>query len=77
MPSQPRGFLIVLTILALAACASQPAPSTVKPSFTTTGDAIFPAPSELQPQVGFWRNVYSNGWVFLVAYTNDLSVLNF
>ena len=71
MPSQPRGFLIVLTILALAACASQPAPSTVKPSFTTTGDAIFPAPSELQPQVGFWRNVYSKWGRSQVALHDD------
>ena len=23
-----------------------------------------------------WRNVYSNGWVFIQAYTNDLSVVN-
>jgi membrane-bound lytic murein transglycosylase D len=59
MQQQPRGLLIILTMLALVACASQPAPSKVKPSFTTSGDAAFPAPPELQPQVTFWTNVYS------------------
>ena len=59
MQSQLRGFLIVLMMLALAACASQPAPPKVPSSATISNDAIFPAPPELQPQVGFWRNVYS------------------
>ena len=59
MRSQPRGFLIVLTMLALAACASQPAPPKVQPSSTISGDAAFPAPPELQPQIAFWRDVYS------------------
>ena len=71
MRSQPRGFLIVLTMLALVACASQPAPSKVKPSFTTSGDVAFPAPPELQPQIAFWRNVYSKWGRNRVALHDD------
>lgn len=60
MQSPLRGFLLVLTLLALAGCASEPTPSTTKPFFTPPhSDAAFPAPAELQPQVAFWRNVYS------------------
>lgn len=59
MHLQPRGFLMALTLLLLAACASQPV-APVKPSSTTSGDALFPAPPGLQPQVAFWRDVYSN-----------------
>lgn len=50
---------MALTLLLLAACASQPV-APVKPSSTTSGDALFPAPPGLQPQVAFWRDVYSN-----------------
>lgn len=72
MPSQPRGFLIVLTMLALAACASQPAPPKAKPSLMASGgDAAFPAPSELQPQIAFWRNVYSKWGRDRVALHDD------
>jgi membrane-bound lytic murein transglycosylase D len=59
MQSPLRGFLIILAMLALAACASQPTPPKVQPAVTTNGDATFPAPPELQPQIAFWRNVYS------------------
>ena len=71
MQRQPRGFLILLTMLALVACASQPAPPKVKPSLTTSGDAAFPAPPELQPQVAFWRNVYSTWGRNRVALHDD------
>ncbi len=53
---QSRGFLIVLMTLALVACASQPPPPKVDPPLS---DATFPTPPELQPQIGFWRNVYA------------------
>ncbi len=71
MQSQPRGFLIALTMLALAACASQPAPPKVQPSTTISGDAVFPAPPELQPQIAFWRNVYSKWGRNRVALHDD------
>ncbi len=69
MHSQPRGFLIVLMMLALVACASQPTPPKVSLSFA--GDAVFPAPPELQPQVGFWRNVYASWGRNQVALHDD------
>ncbi len=60
MRPRTRGFLTLLTMLVLAACATQTAPPTVKlPPLTTPSDAAFPAPPELQPQIAFWRNVYS------------------
>ncbi len=72
MQLQPRGFLIILTMLVLAACASQPAPSKVKPSLTTaSSDAAFPAPPELQPQVGFWQQVYASWGRNRVALHDD------
>ena len=71
MQSQPRGFLIVLMMLVLAACASPPAPQKVPSSSMISGDAIFPAPPELQPQVGFWRNVYSKWGRSQVALHDD------
>lgn len=54
-----RGFSIVLTTLILASCANQqptPPPTRIP---ITTGDAVFPAPPALQPQITFWRNVYA------------------
>jgi len=45
-------------MLVLAACATQPAPAPVKIP-AARSDAVFPMPPELQPQVSFWRNVYS------------------
>jgi membrane-bound lytic murein transglycosylase D len=72
MQLQPRGFLIILTMLVLAACASQPAPSKVKPSLTTaSSDAAFPAPPELQPQVAFWQQVYASWGRNRVALHDD------
>ena len=71
MQRQPRGFFILLTMLALVACASQPAPPKVRPSLTTSGDTAFPAPPELQPQVAFWRSVYSTWGRNRVALHDD------
>jgi membrane-bound lytic murein transglycosylase D len=60
MQPRLRRFLTLLTMLVLAACATEPAPPTVKlPAFTTPSDAVFPAPPEIQPQIAFWRTVYS------------------
>ena len=53
-----RPFCTILTMLVLAACATQPAPAPVKIP-AARSDAVFPMPPELQPQVSFWRNVYS------------------
>ncbi|MDS4041187.1 MAG: lytic transglycosylase domain-containing protein [Candidatus Competibacter sp.] len=52
-----RQFCMILTMLVLTACATQPAPPVKIPA--TTVDAAFPMPPELQPQVEFWRNVYA------------------
>ncbi|KAB2936549.1 MAG: lytic transglycosylase domain-containing protein [Candidatus Contendobacter sp.] len=68
MYPQPRGFLIALTMLTLVACASQPAPPKV---VLPSSDATFPAPPELQPQIGFWRNVYANWRRSQVALHDD------
>ncbi|MDG4551989.1 MAG: lytic transglycosylase domain-containing protein [Candidatus Contendobacter sp.] len=69
MYPQSRGFLIVLTLLALVACASQPAPPPrIDP---LSSDATFPAPPELQPQIGFWRNVYATWGRGQVALHDD------
>ena len=57
MQPQLRGFLIILTMLMLAACASQPAPPKADLSFS---DGAFPSAPELRPQVGFWRQVYAS-----------------
>ncbi|HRF44277.1 MAG TPA: lytic transglycosylase domain-containing protein [Candidatus Competibacteraceae bacterium] len=55
-----RGFSIVLTTLILAACANQqPTPPPVRIVPISTNDAVFPAPSALQPQIVFWQNVYA------------------
>ncbi|HOB62259.1 MAG TPA: lytic transglycosylase domain-containing protein [Candidatus Competibacteraceae bacterium] len=54
-----RPFCTMLTMLVLAACATQPAPPPVKIQPVTTSDAVFPAPPQLQPQIAFWRNVYA------------------
>ena len=70
MQRQPRGFFIILTMLMLAACASQPA-SPLKAPLSTTSDGAFPTPPELQPQVGFWRNVYSKWGRNRVALHDD------
>ena len=72
MRPRTRGFLTLLTMLVLAACATQTAPPTVKlPPFTTPSDAAFPAPPELQPQIAFWRNVYSAWGRHQVALHDD------
>jgi membrane-bound lytic murein transglycosylase D len=55
-----RGFTILLTALILAACASSPPPpAKINLATASYDDAVFPAPPELQPQIGFWRNVYA------------------
>ncbi|MBK9950182.1 MAG: lytic transglycosylase domain-containing protein [Candidatus Competibacteraceae bacterium] len=61
MRSRTRGLLTFLTMLVLAACATEPSSPTVKllPSLALSADSAFPAHSELQPQVTFWRNVYT------------------
>lgn len=72
MRPKTRGFLTLLAMLVLAACATEPAPPTVKlPPFTTSSDAAFPAPPELQPQIAFWRNVYSVWGRHQVALHDD------
>lgn len=68
MHPQSRGFLIVLMTLALVACASQPAPPKVD---LPLSDATLPAPPELQPQIGFWRNVYATWGRSQVALHDD------
>ncbi|MDG4598049.1 MAG: lytic transglycosylase domain-containing protein [Candidatus Contendobacter sp.] len=66
---QSRGFLIVLMTLALVACASQPPPP---PKVDLPlSDATFPTPLELQPQIGFWRNVYATWGRAQVALHDD------
>ena len=57
MQPRSRRLLILLTMLVLAACATEPAPP--KPKLSTYDDAVFPAPPALQPQIAFWRSVYS------------------
>ncbi|NJM13038.1 MAG: transglycosylase SLT domain-containing protein [Synechococcaceae cyanobacterium SM1_2_3] len=60
MRSRLRGFTILLTALILAACASSPPPpARINLATAAYDDAVFPAPPELQPQIGFWRNVYA------------------
>lgn len=60
MPFSFRRFSMLLALLLLTACAgSPPAPTTRTPFAVPSGDAAFPNPPELQPQVAFWRNVYS------------------
>ena len=54
-----RGFLIILTMLVLAACANQPAPPPARMPITTFHDTVFPAPPALKPQIAFWQNVYA------------------
>lgn len=59
MLSRIRGFLSLCIVLMLAACATEPGPPTATaPSAPVFGDALFPAPSALTPQVEFWRKVY-------------------
>ncbi|MDS4029554.1 MAG: lytic transglycosylase domain-containing protein [Candidatus Contendobacter sp.] len=66
---QSRGFLIVLMTLGLVACASQPPPP---PKVDLPlSDATFPTPPELQPQIGFWRNVYATWGRGQVALHDD------
>ena len=64
-----RGFLIILTALTLAACASQPAPPKI--DLSPSSDATFPAPPELRPQIAFWRNVYASWGRNRVALHDD------
>ena len=72
MRPKPRGLLTFLTMLVLAACATQPTPSPVKlPPYAAFSDAAFPAPPELQPQVAFWRQVYSAWGRHQVALHDD------
>lgn len=59
MRSRLRGFTILLTMLILAACASSPPPPKANLATIPFDDATFPAPPELQPQIGFWRKVYA------------------
>ncbi|MDS4071379.1 MAG: lytic transglycosylase domain-containing protein [Candidatus Competibacter sp.] len=58
MQPRPRPFCTILTMLVLAACATQPTPPPAKIP-AATSDAAFPTPPALQPQVEFWRNVYA------------------
>ena len=72
MRPRTRGLLTLLTTLVLAACATEPAPPTVKlPPYTTFSDAAFPAPPELQPQIAFWRQVYATWGRHQVALHDD------
>lgn len=54
-----RGFLNILMMLVLAACASQPVPTPRARIPMVSGDAVFPAPPVLHPQIAFWQNVYA------------------
>lgn len=55
-----RGLLILLTTLVLASCATEPEPPSVKLSSTPSPvDGTLPTLPELQPQIAFWRKVYS------------------
>ena len=58
MRPRPRPFCTILTMLVLAACATQPTPPPAKIP-AATSDAAFPTPPALQSQVEFWRNVYA------------------
>ena len=58
MRPRSRPFCTILTMLVLAACATQPTPPPAKIP-AATSDAAFPTPPALQPQVEFWRNVYA------------------
>lgn len=71
---QTTGFLILGALLAMVSCSSRPpvapspgeespadaSPTTppASPSFAIPGGGFFPRPSELEPQIAFWRNVY-------------------
>jgi membrane-bound lytic murein transglycosylase D len=66
-----RGFLTTLTLLVLAACATQTAPPKAQLSSETSYDPQFPAPPELQPQIAFWRNVYASWGRGQVALHDD------
>lgn len=63
MRARLRGFTTLLTMLILAACATQPAsspPLTKNPApFIMTSDAVFPAPPELAPKIRFWQHVFA------------------
>lgn len=60
MPLSFRQFSILLALLLLTACAGSPPTPPARTSLVAaSSDAAFPNPPELQPQVGFWRNVYS------------------
>jgi membrane-bound lytic murein transglycosylase D len=72
MRPKTRSLLTFLTMLVLAACATQPTPSPVKlPPQAAFSDAAFPAPPELQPQIAFWRQVYSTWGRHQVALHDD------
>ena len=58
MRQRLRGFSIMLTMLILAACASQPTP-TPPTRVPIASDPVFPAPPALHPQIAFWQNVYT------------------
>ena len=62
MRARLRGFTILLTMLILAACATQPASppplAANRAPFIMTSDAVFPAPPELAPKVRFWQHVF-------------------
>lgn len=67
-----RGLLIVLTTLVLASCATEPEPPSVKIlSSSAPVDPTLPTLAELQPQVSFWRKVYSTWKRNQVALHDD------
>jgi membrane-bound lytic murein transglycosylase D len=62
MRARLRGFITLLTMLILVACATPTAPPTPKPQlppFVMTSDEVFPAPLELAPKVQFWQRVFA------------------
>ncbi|TVR63930.1 MAG: lytic transglycosylase [Candidatus Competibacteraceae bacterium] len=63
MRARLRGFTILLTMLILVACATQPASpppplAANRAPFIMTDDPVFPAPPELAPKVRFWQHVF-------------------
>lgn len=61
-----RRFLILLVLLIIGSCASQPVPPPAQFPLASD-DAVFPAPSGLQPQIAFWQNVYAKWGMGQVA----------
>jgi len=74
-----QGFISALAIVLLAACSSGRQPGTLGIQEAPTAadqlyygsSGVFPRPPELEPQIAFWRNVYSVWGLSQVALHDD------